>query len=169
MWSSGMEFPEGKCHFLYSKQPLGVGRTSICWHVIPQRCVRIFLTHYKLITFVNPHKEVKLFLCLTKYYTIKKQFLIKRHAMKTYGEWRYSSTHFLTSALDGGEWSASRPGRFTPKEKAAGTHRIGGWVGPRAVLDAMVKRKIPSPRRESNPRTPIVQPVAQRYTDWASN
>jgi hypothetical protein len=38
--------------------------------------------------------------------------------------------------------------------------------GPRAVLDA-VMRKIPSPRRESNPRTPIVQPVAQRYTDWA--
>jgi hypothetical protein len=44
---------------------------------------------------------------------------------------------------------------------------MGGWVGPRAVLDAVVKRKIPSPRRESEPRTPIVQPVAQRYTDWA--
>jgi hypothetical protein len=27
-------------------------------------------------------------------------------------------------------------------------------VGPRAVLDAVVKRKIPSPHRESNPRTP---------------
>jgi hypothetical protein len=40
-------------------------------------------------------------------------------------------------------------------------------VGPRAIVDAVVKRKIPSPRRESNPRTPIVQPVAQRYTDWA--
>jgi hypothetical protein len=24
------------------------------------------------------------------------------------GEWRYSSTRSLTSALDGGEWSASR-------------------------------------------------------------
>jgi hypothetical protein len=36
-------------------------------------------------------------------------------------------------------------------------------VGPRAGLDA-VKVKIPSPRRESNPRTPIIQPVAQRYT-----
>jgi hypothetical protein len=36
-------------------------------------------------------------------------------------------------------------------------------VGPRAVLDAVDWRKIPSPRRESNPRTPIVQPVAQRY------
>jgi hypothetical protein len=82
------------------------------------------------------------------------------------GEWRYSSTHSLTSALDGGEWSASRPGRFTPRKRAPGTHWIGGWVGPRAVLDVVVKRKIPSHRRESNPRTPIVQPVAQRYTDW---
>jgi hypothetical protein len=38
-------------------------------------------------------------------------------------------------------------------------------VGPRAVLDEVVKRKIPSPRRESN--SPVIQPVAQRYTDWA--
>jgi hypothetical protein len=83
------------------------------------------------------------------------------------GEWRYSSTHSLTWALDGGEWSTSRPGRFTHRESAPGTHWTGGWVGPRAVLDAVVKRKIPSPHRESNPRTPIVQPVAQRYTDWA--
>jgi hypothetical protein len=37
-------------------------------------------------------------------------------------------------------------------------------VGPRAVLDAVVKRKISSPRRESNSGNPIVQPVAQRYT-----
>jgi hypothetical protein len=73
----------------------------------------------------------------------------------------------LASALDGGEWSASRPGRFTPRERAPGTHWIGCWVGPRAVLDAVVKREIPNTRRESNPRTPIVQPVAQRYTDWA--
>jgi hypothetical protein len=27
-------------------------------------------------------------------------------------------------------------------------------VGPRTVLDAVVKRNIPSPRRESKPRTP---------------
>jgi hypothetical protein len=71
----------------------------------------------------------------------------------------YSSTHYLTSAPDGGEWSASRPGRFTPSEGEPGTNSVGGWVGPRAVLD-MVMRKIPSPYRESNPRTPIVQPVA---------
>jgi hypothetical protein len=39
----------------------------------------------------------------------------------------YSSTHSLTSALDGGEWSASRLGRFTPRERVPGTHWKGGW------------------------------------------
>jgi hypothetical protein len=72
--------------------------------------------------------------------------------------------HSLTSALDGCEWSVSRSSRFTPRERAPGTHWIGCSVGPRAVLDAVAKRKIPSSRRESNPRTPIVQPVTQHYT-----
>jgi hypothetical protein len=44
---------------------------------------------------------------------------------------------FLTSALDGGEWSASRLGHFIPGERAPGTHCIGGWVGPRAGLYAV--------------------------------
>jgi hypothetical protein len=79
--------------------------------------------------------------------------------MKVYWGSGGRSTQSLTSALDGGEWSASRPGRFTPRERAPGIHCIGDWVGPRTVLDAVVKRKIPSPRRESNP------PVAQRCTD----
>jgi hypothetical protein len=34
-------------------------------------------------------------------------------------------------------WSASRPGCFNPREKAPGTHWIGGWVGPRAGLDTV--------------------------------
>jgi hypothetical protein len=38
-------------------------------------------------------------------------------------------------------------------------------MGSRAVLDAVVKRKIPSPCWDSNCRTPIVKPIAQRYTD----
>jgi hypothetical protein len=59
------------------------------------------------------------------------------------------------------------PAALSPRERAPGTHWVGGWVISRTVLDAVVKRKIPSPRRESNPRAPIVQPVAQRYTDWA--
>jgi hypothetical protein len=45
------------------------------------------------------------------------------------GDWRYSSTHSLTSALDGGEWSASRPGRFTLQGKSPWyplDRRLGG-------------------------------------------
>jgi hypothetical protein len=68
----------------------------------------------------------------------------------------------FTSVLCGDEWSA-----LSPRVRVPGTHCIGGWVGPRAGLDAVVKRKIPSSHRKSNPRTPIVQPIAQRYTDWA--
>jgi hypothetical protein len=70
--------------------------------------------------------------------------LTEHHAIKAY--WGNGGiAHSLISALDGGEWSASRPGRFTPRERAPGTLWIGGLVGPRAVLDAVVKRKIPSP------------------------
>jgi hypothetical protein len=48
---------------------------------------------------------------------------------------------YLTSALAGGEWSASRHCRFTPGESTPATHWIGGWVGPRAGLDDEEKRK----------------------------
>jgi hypothetical protein len=36
--------------------------------------------------------------------------------MKMYGELDVQIHVFWTSALAGGEWSASRPGHFTPKE-----------------------------------------------------
>jgi hypothetical protein len=72
--------------------------------------------------------------------------------------------HFLTLALDGGEWSASRPIHFTPRKRAPGTQWIGGWVGPRAGLDTVSKRKIPSPCWELDPDHPIVQPIVSRYT-----
>jgi hypothetical protein len=80
----------------------------------------------------------------------------------------YSSRHSLTSALDGGDWSVSRLGRFAARERITGTHWIGGWVGPRAGLNTLSKIEIPSPRRESNPNHPIVQPVDSRYTTGLS-
>jgi hypothetical protein len=47
----------------------------------------------------------------------------------------------ITSALVGGEWSASRPRRFNPRERDPGSRRIGDWMGPRASLDDVEKRK----------------------------
>jgi hypothetical protein len=60
-----------------------------------------------------------------------------------------------------GEWSASCRSCFTPRKRAPGTHWIGGWVGLRTILDAMVKEKNSQPLPDSNP--PITQPVARRY------
>jgi hypothetical protein len=71
------------------------------------------------------------------------------------GERRYSSYSFSTSALNGGERSASRPGRaFTPGERTYGTHCTGGWVGPRAGLDTRLEEKSFDPAGD---RTPIAR------------
>jgi hypothetical protein len=57
------------------------------------------------------------------------------------GEWMYIHV-ILTSALYGGEWSASYPGCFTPGKSAPATQWTIGWVGPRTGLDEVEKRKI---------------------------
>jgi hypothetical protein len=48
---------------------------------------------------------------------------------------------FLTSILDGDEWLASRPCRFTSTETVPIAHCVGVVVCPRAVLDATEKGK----------------------------
>jgi len=44
---------------------------------------------------------------------------------------------FLNSAIDGVEWSASRPGRFIRWERPPDTPWVGGWVSLRAGLGAV--------------------------------
>jgi len=61
--------------------------------------------------------------------------LTDHHVTKVYWGVELELRAFLTLVLDEGEWSASRPGRFTRRERAPGTHWLGGWVGSRAGLD----------------------------------
>jgi hypothetical protein len=80
-------------------------------------------------------------MCLSK--------LIKHHAVKT-----------MTSAVVGGEWSASLHGRFTPGKIARGTHWIGGWVTWRWEKSCLY--------RDWNSVPSAAQTVASRYDDWAT-
>jgi hypothetical protein len=68
---------------------------------------------------------------------------------------KYSSYSFLTSALDGDEWSASRPGCALPLRKTPGTHWIAGWVGLRAGVDRQARGNVLCPCRGSNPGRPV--------------
>jgi hypothetical protein len=83
-------------------------------------------------------------------------------------ERRYSSYSFPTLALDKGDWSSSRPDRALPGERTPGTHCTGGWVSPRAGLDAVDTGKFLCLCRGSNPDRPVVQPVVRHCSDWAT-
>jgi hypothetical protein len=72
------------------------------------------------------------------------------------GEWRYNCTS-LTLALDGGEWSASHPGRFTHGKEPL-VRRLGGPQCRSGRADEKNSQSLP--RLEP----PIIQPVARRYT-----
>jgi hypothetical protein len=52
-----------------------------------------------------------------------------------------------------------------PRERAPHTHCIGGWVVPRAGLDAVAKRKNPCPCQESNlsPACSLVTVLTELY------
>jgi hypothetical protein len=47
-----------------------------------------------------------------------------------------NTDRFLTSAVDGGEWSVSRPGHALPLGKDPW---YGSWVGLRAALDTSLE------------------------------
>jgi hypothetical protein len=81
-------------------------------------------------------------------------------------ERKYSSYSFLTSALNGGEWSASRPGRALPAGNDSRSHWIEGWVGLRAGLTQGLKERS---FVSAGDRTPVVHSVVRHYTKWATN
>jgi hypothetical protein len=59
-------------------------------------------------------------------------FLTKYLAMKAYWGCGCIAQRILDLALDIGEWSASLPGCFVPRERAPGTQRLGepqSWSG----------------------------------------
>jgi hypothetical protein len=79
------------------------------------------------------------------------------------GDRRYSSYSFLTSAVGGGELSASRPGRALPpdKEPPVPTVLEAGWA-PEPVWTQRLEEIF---SETVGDRTPAVQSVVRHYTD----
>jgi hypothetical protein len=77
-------------------------------------------------------------------------------------------THvLLTSALAGGEWSASRTGRFTHRGislRCPLDRRLGG---PQIRSGRRGEKKILDPTGTRTPDTSVVHPIASRYTYYA--
>jgi hypothetical protein len=75
--------------------------------------------------------------------------------------WR--SYSLMTSALDRGVWSASRPGSALALGKNPGTHCTKGWVGPRAGLDTEGTGRILFPLPGIEPQSPGRVPQCNLY------
>jgi len=67
----------------------------------------------------------------------------------------------LAFTLDGGEWSASHSGHFTPRGRAHSTHWIGGWIGLRAGLDTVAKRQNPCLSNAGHPPHSLVSMLTE--------
>jgi hypothetical protein len=82
----------------------------------------------------------------------------------------YSSYSFTTSALDGGEWLASRPDRALPPGKGTPVpivHDVG-WA-PEPVWTQRLEEKSCCLCQGSNLERPVVQSVIRHYADRATS
>jgi hypothetical protein len=79
------------------------------------------------------------------------------------GKRRYSSYSYLTSALDGGEWSASRPGRALAPGKGPPVPigQEAGWAPEPVWMQRLEEKSSPSVRD----RSPVVQSVLSHCTE----
>jgi hypothetical protein len=84
-----------------------------------------------------------------------------------WGERRYSSYSFLTSALDGGEWSAPRTGRALPRGKDPRYPLYRRLGGPQSRSGHRGYRKNPFPLSGIKPRSPG-GPVLSQTLYWLS-
>jgi hypothetical protein len=96
---------------------------------------------------------------------VSKSKAVPIHAEVAFGgDRRYSSYSFLTSALEVGEWSASRSGRALPpgKEPPVPTVQEAGWA-PEPVWTQRLEGKSSASVRD---QTPTVRSVVRHYLKY---
>jgi hypothetical protein len=102
----------------------------------------------------TPNSDVHVtYIC---FFTHEKGKVVPLHSIEVHlSERRYSSLFLNLGTRRGWVVSITLRPPFTPRERAPGTHCIGGWVGPRAGLDAEIRGKILCLCRGSNPGCPV--------------
>jgi hypothetical protein len=127
----------------------------------------LFLRYWGTGSARNGDLELPVYLFKTKqgYKTLKLSHYTPEGA---WVERKYSSNTFSTSALDGGEWSASRPGRSLAPGKGPPVPIVqeAEWA-PEPVWTQTLEEKSFCLCRGSNLDRLVVQPVT-RHTDWAT-
>jgi hypothetical protein len=122
-------------------------------------CSRIVLDSFSLGLMVHPYRNYFLLHSSSTVYDLSKAKVqlsvlnsLSTMPWRRVGKWRYSSIIFDLGTNED-EWSASRPCRFIPGESASGIYCTGGWVGSRAGMDAIQKKKkiFPLPGIEPRP------------------
>jgi hypothetical protein len=122
--------------------------------LIPSNNPILFLSHY-VVSYLS-----KFYLLAQNCWctVIVKRKTVPLHTMQAFvGRGRIAPTcswpqHYIGVS---GQCHAPAMPRFTPRERTPSTHWIGGWMGPRASLDAEAQRKILCPCRGSNPGHPV--------------
>jgi hypothetical protein len=110
------------------------------------------------------------FLCFTVSCLCKGKLKLSHYTpRRCLGERRYSSYSFSTSALDGGEWSASHRSRSSAPAKGPLVPIVQeAWWAPEPVWTQRVEEKSLCLCLGLNLDRPVVQPVTRHYTDWAT-
>jgi hypothetical protein len=147
-----MSFTGSRCPTFFNTFVPDSMRRIFIWQVIP-----CSTTH-------EPFTYIKHDLCKVKVrLTLCFFFLPSTTLWRRIGEMEVYLHAFLTSRVGWGKWSASRPSRVTPRERAPGTQWIRSWVDPTARSGHGGKEK--NSKLLQGLELPIIQPVVQHYPD----
>jgi hypothetical protein len=157
-WTSKLlEFTHAKCPHRRPSTP-SRPTTMSCWSYVSVPSLLLMTLVALLTSLLYPlilYAKQFIASCTARMSWVqKKQIKATRHD-DARGERRYSSYSFLTSALDGGEWSASRPDRVLAPGKGPPVPIVqeAGWA-PEPVWAQRIEEKSFAPARD---RTPIAR------------
>jgi hypothetical protein len=160
-WTAFFSLPIRSCHIITDS----LMSAEVKWNVVLHRELAYIRCFGKVVGCSKCHQTYSSFIVSIP--QIKDKTVPQHTYRGARGERRYSSYSFTISALDGGERSASRPGRTLPPGKVplVPIEQEAGWAPEQS--GHRLEEKSSCLCWESNLDCPV-QFVARHYTDWAT-